>query len=437
MASRVRYRAAYGRSRGSRQHNDDDDRAYEDGDDRADSRAQSSYRPEEYDVGPQDSPSRSFYEEGAWSQYRQRHHDADTDWSWSSDQAHRSGVTTWVLWLEPRSGIYRTVLKIGSVDLQTNMARVRFPGSSWQEPFRVDMSSLIPFENSLVDTQAPRRHWTSDIGDWDSDDASVSSFNSHTSRVGFGSQATSVLTRAPPWPRDRNAQPPPRESEKRYRGGAAPQAPAFDGSRDPSAIKLWNKKVRVWQRLSGPYLPPEEQGLRLWEALKGSAQEKVFDRDDEHLYFALDGVDVLLKVIDSIFGQDEMVDLGDRLDAFFEPSRIGRRESESVKDYIDRFETAYQKVTAVGESLSVRSQAQRLMKGMKLDRRDTREMLQLAGGWNYDKLVHHLRIYSQYFAKGAAAPGRDAPSRASSTRSTSSFRSSSSAGGSARSSSSP
>ena len=135
MASRVRYRAAYGRSRGSRQHNDDDDRAYEDVDDRADSRAQSSYRTEEYDVGPQDSPSRSFYEEGTWSQQpRQRHHDADTDWSW---QAHRSGVTTWVLWVEPRSGIYRTVLKIGSVDLQTNMARVRFPGSPWQEPSRV------------------------------------------------------------------------------------------------------------------------------------------------------------------------------------------------------------------------------------------------------------------------------------------------------------
>ena len=70
------------------------------------------------------------------------------------------------------------------------------------------------------------------------------------------------------------------------------------------------------------------------------------------------------------------------------------------------------------------------MKGMKLDKRDQREMLQLAGGWDYDGLVKHLRIYSPYFVRGGGAAHRDGPSSrsSSSTRSVSSFRSSSAGG---------
>ena len=110
-------------------------------------------------------------------------------------------------------------------------------------------------------------------------------------------------------------------------------------------MKLWKKRVKVWQRLSKPYMPPEEQGLRLWEALRGAAQTKVYERDDEERHFTQDGVELLIQTLESIFGQDEMLDLGERLDAFFEPSRIARREGESVKDYIGRFEVAYQKIT--------------------------------------------------------------------------------------------
>ena len=53
--------------------------------------------------------------------------------------------------------------------------------------------------------------------------------------------------------------------------------------------------------------------------------------------------------------QDEMVDLDDRLDSFFDPAKMSRRPGESVKDFIDRFELTYSKVTAIGESLSVKS----------------------------------------------------------------------------------
>ena len=112
-------------------------------------------------------------------------------------------------------------------------------------------------------------------------------------------------------------------------------APSYDGSTDPATIKLWKKRVQVWVCLAAADMPPEELGLRLWEALRGEAQRKIFDRDDEERYFHAEGVTRLIAEVDSIFGQDEMVDLGGRLDSFFEPARITRNENESVKEYID------------------------------------------------------------------------------------------------------
>ena len=69
-------------------------------------------------------------------------------------------------------------------------------------------------------------------------------------------------------------------------------------------------------------MPPEEQGLQLREALRGIAQTKIFNRDDETSYYTTDGVQRLIRVVEDTVGQDEMLDLGDRFVDFLEPSRI-------------------------------------------------------------------------------------------------------------------
>ena len=107
-----------------------------------------------------------------------------------------------------------------------------------------------------------------------------------------------------------------KDPERTFRGGVPPRAPSYEGSRDPAVIRRWKKEVKVWLNLSAPYIPAEEQRLLLWQALKGSAQQKVYARDDDDIYFAPNGVEVVISTIDPIFGQDEMVDLDDRLDAF-------------------------------------------------------------------------------------------------------------------------
>ena len=66
----------------------------------------------------------------------------------------------------------------------------------------------------------------------------------------------------------------------RYRSGIPPKVPIFDGKRDPVIIKKWIRKVAVWRRLSLPYLPREEMGLRLWQdGLTGRAEEGMQDDD--------------------------------------------------------------------------------------------------------------------------------------------------------------
>ncbi len=90
--------------------------------------------------------------------------------------------------------------------------------------------------------------------------------------------------------------------------------PIFDGKRDPVIIKKWIRKVAVWRRLSLPYLPREEMGLRLWQdGLTGRAEEVMQD-DDWEIYFAKDGVEKVVKRVLALFGEDAMVELGSRID---------------------------------------------------------------------------------------------------------------------------
>ena len=77
--------------------------------------------------------------------------------------------------------------------------------------------------------------------------------------------------------------------------------PAVAGARDMQVIKVWKKKAKVRVRLPSPYIPSEEQGLRLFEALKGSAQEKIFERDEDDVDFAFDGVGELVSLVMLLF----------------------------------------------------------------------------------------------------------------------------------------
>jgi hypothetical protein len=108
------------------------------------------------------------------------------------------------------------------------------------------------------------------------------------------------------------------------------------------------------------------------------------------------GVQLFLTKIKELTGDQEIVELDDDIDTFFDKSK--RRVGESLRDYLHRFEISYQKLVSAGESLSTKAQANRMLKHSGLSYREQRELLQHARGYgDLDKLKTTLRAYSHLY----------------------------------------
>jgi hypothetical protein len=85
--------------------------------------------------------------------------------------------------------------------------------------------------------------------------------------------------------------------------------PTYDGTKDPKVIESYRRKVAVWQRMATPYMPINEMGLRLWDALTGQAAALIHDEDTWDQFDHKDGVARLLGRVASHFATDDMVGL--------------------------------------------------------------------------------------------------------------------------------
>ena len=104
-----------------------------------------------------------------------------------------------------------------------------------------------------------------------------------------------------------------------------------------------------------------------------------------------------------LFGDMEMVELGDRLDEFFDRPR--RRAGENLRDYVHRFEVMHLRLSEAGETLSERARVNRLLKGSGLSEREQRELLMSIGGqYDFGKLKVAMALYSSYFSRSSAPP---------------------------------
>ena len=152
------------------------------------------------------SPASSFYAEGTWAAPRPQQQPAgwaasqpqqqQQPWpAWDTHQEHY----TWCLWSDPGTRTFRTVVKVGDIDPITTMAVVRLEHE--YDTFVVAAASLFPFDYALVGQPVPDRARSPprSSDDWDSWSCSDDSSTSWPGdgRFGFGSQATSVLSRMP------------------------------------------------------------------------------------------------------------------------------------------------------------------------------------------------------------------------------------------------
>ena len=170
-----------------------------------------------------------------------------------------------------------------------------------------------------------------DMSDFEADDQH-DAHGSHGGRWSLPSQGTSRLTKSS----GKDVQ----VFERRFRSGVPPRVPTYDGNRDPAVINRWKKKVRIWKRLASPYLPLPEMGLRLHDdGLTGRAAEIVHEEDDEDKDFCSEGCELVVKRVLYHSQEDDMVELGDRLDTFFD--KLRRHAGETLLEYTNRFDRNY------------------------------------------------------------------------------------------------
>ena len=219
-----------------------------------------------------------------------------------------------------------------------------------------------------------------------------------------------------------------KESERRWRSGAIPPAPMFDGDveANPYCLRHYRRRLRRWVRLTQEYLPANEQALRALEQLRGDA-ELEFEEVDDSRFDHPEGIQRLLDDLEVSFGERELFRQGGVIREF---ESVGRMQGESITAFIRRFRLLERRL--VENKVPMYPEATRVIKlldGLRLDEKSTASVL-LAAGNRYDmaRILEALRI--QYppgmsvtgLPKGLATLSRPS-SRASSSRA-STFRSS-------------
>ena len=91
-----------------------------------------------------------------------------------------------------------------------------------------------------------------------------------------------------------------RPPEGRWRGGACPKAPKFDGDieKDPGCLRKWKKDIKLWRKRARFHLPPNELAMDLMQALEGRARRELENVDCDD-FDVEDGIEKLIAVFEA------------------------------------------------------------------------------------------------------------------------------------------
>ena len=157
-------------------------------------------------------------------------------------------------------------------------------------------------------------------------------------------------------------------------------------------MRLYKREVKTWRRLIKDFLPVDEQGLRLSTGFTSKAKDKLYDRFDVSVEFGdMDGVDKLLKWVEEAFGEEEVVNLQQRVDDFYgapgKPLKLLRHSGETMRDYVDRFDRCYERLKEVGEECTQKTLCNRLLRLSGLGMKEQLRLVQETGNdADYSKL---------------------------------------------------
>ena len=164
---------------------------------------------------------------------------------------------------------------------------------------------------------------------------------------------------------------------------------------DPSLSKdysLWRKDAIIWQKLTS--VEAEKQGLALQYACQSDPRvhEAVVDVESEKVECA-DGFKNVLAVLDKFYKVDEKEA---EYKAYHEFENISRSDDQSMADYINHFDTLWNKTKKHGNTISANLLAVKLIRGAMLTKTQ-QEVIQAAGlNMTYDVVkATMLRMFGE------------------------------------------
>eukprot|EP00971_Amphidinium_carterae_P090701 1795388-Amphidinium_carterae.2 len=185
------------------------------------------------------------------------------------------------------------------------------------------------------------------------------------STLGLGATAHTVQPAAPA-----------STEHKRWRGGAPPQAPELnmsfeEAARDPSALRLWIRKVEAWQVRVQHWAPEEEHGLMLIERISGAAALLLQEVPLQE--FAVKGG--VEKVIECLRALDPKP-VQKVAQALREYENLRRAPQELMRSYVARFLNAELKLKRLEvSSYTGQARARKLLQGANISQQDVRQVL--------------------------------------------------------------
>ena len=179
--------------------------------------------------------------------------------------------------------------------------------------------------------------------------------------------------------------------DKHWRGGTPAPPPEFDGDviKDPACLRKWVKLVEVWLAKTKEQLPPNEQALALYSALKGKAYTRV-ENWPVSKFNCADGVQIIIEAMEG-YKEFKMARTGAEIVKY---ENITRTDGESVIDFVERFENTEENLRSIGIApYPTEGRSVKLLKGARLNREGYHHVLSHSrGAFDYDSLRDAMRV---------------------------------------------
>eukprot|EP00971_Amphidinium_carterae_P348525 6490540-Amphidinium_carterae.1 len=181
---------------------------------------------------------------------------------------------------------------------------------------------------------------------------------------------------------------------KKYRSGQPPAAPPLDltfqqASQNPMLFRMWMRKIEGWRLRARHWVPDNEMGLLLLEALHGDAaiivQEEGIDRIAQD-----DGVDYLLTRLRTL-EEKQIQSLGGAMRLY---ENLKRNPGEGVRSFVARWLAAEAHLSRLGLSVYVgEARAHKFLNSCNLASHDYRMILTATSNvYDFDKLRQALEV---------------------------------------------